>query len=62
MGATRCRDAPVMVAPIADKSPARASLVTGCTPDRQWVVNDRRKVDQPAPSWAVLTSTPRISR
>ena len=58
----RCQDAPGRVAPIAATNPAWASLVTSRTPDRPRAVNDRQNVNQPAPSSAVLTSMPRISR
>jgi hypothetical protein len=58
----RCQAAPGTVAPIADKSPAWASLVTRCTPVRPLAVSERKNVSHPDPSSAVVTSTPRILR
>ena len=50
------------VAPIAATRPACASEVTSFTPERPRAVNDRQNANQPAPSSAVVTSIPRISR
>lgn len=47
---------------MAAKSPAWASLVTNLTPDNPRALSERKKVSQPAPSSAVVTSMPRISR
>lgn len=47
---------------MAATSPAWASLVTNLTPNSPRAVNDRQNVSQPAPSSAVDTSMPRISR
>ena len=47
---------------MAASSPAWASEVTNLTPDNPRAVTERKNVSQPAPSSAVLTSMPRISR
>jgi hypothetical protein len=42
------------VAPIAATNPGWASLVTSRTPERPRAVSDRRNVNQPAPTPAVI--------
>lgn len=47
---------------MASTRPAWASEMTSWTPDRPRAIRERRKASQPAPSSAVATSMPRISR
>lgn len=47
---------------MASTRPAWASEMTSWTPDRPRAISERRKASQPAPSSAVATSMPRISR
>jgi hypothetical protein len=58
----RCQAAPSSTAAMAFFSPAWASEMTSCTPDRPRVFRERRKAVQNAPSSLSPTSNPSTSR
>jgi hypothetical protein len=58
----RCQDAPVKTAPIDFFSPSWESGTTSVTPLRPRATRPLKNAVQPAPSSALMTSTPRISR